>query len=114
MTVYYAHPISTYGTPVEQRDLALLKALGLTVVNPNTPEHDSGYRRNGMPYFGILVQECDCLAFRAFTDGSIPAGVAQEIQMLGAKPVFELPSAVVRRTLTVEATRATLCDGGTR
>lgn len=114
--VYYAHPISTYGTPVEQRDIDVLKCLGFEVVNPNTPDMDAAYRAHGMGVFKALVVSCDLLAFRAFPDGSIPAGVAQEIGIMQTenRPVIELPCGIVARTLNVEATRETLRDLGQR
>lgn len=41
MMIYYAHCQAIYNTPQEQRDLALLKSLGFTVINPNTPAIDA-------------------------------------------------------------------------
>lgn len=116
MNVYYAHPISIYDTHQELRDIALLNALGFDVVNPNQAEHDAGYKSYGMAYFTGIVCECDALAFRAFPDGSIPAGVLNEIRVAQehGKPVFELPSAVSRRGLSVEATREALKECGCR
>ncbi len=34
MKIYYAHPMSLYGTLQEKRDIETLKALGFEVVNP--------------------------------------------------------------------------------
>jgi hypothetical protein len=56
------------------------------------------------------------LAFRALPDGTIPSGVAQEIKWAGEAgiPVIELPSAVNRRTLTLDQTREYLKEIGQR
>lgn len=77
MKVYYAHSISIYNTPQEQRDIDLLKSIGFDVVNPNQEIHDKGYKKRGMQYFVDLVNECDLIAFRSHPDGSIPAGIAK-------------------------------------
>ena len=124
MKAYYAHPVSLYNTAQEQRDLALIAQLGFEVVNPNSFECDSGYQaakaasptKDGMSYFTAIVQGCDLMVFRAFADGSIPAGVVKEIRDAQAqgKPVMELPSAIARRTLSVEATREALKECGNR
>lgn len=123
-SVYYAHPISLYNTAQEKRDLEVLAALGLRVLNPNSQECDEGYRAakaaspvgDGMGYFKDLVEGCSFLAFRAFHDGTIPAGVLKEIRMAQAKgiPVIELPAAIARRGLTVEQTREALAETGCR
>ena len=115
--VYYAHPVSTYNTPQEKRDLETLEALGLRVVNPNTPENQEKYKTLGMPRFEEMAKACDVLAFRAFPDGSIGAGVAKEIEWArsgNGRPIIELPSCILRRTLSVEETREFMRDCGAR
>lgn len=115
--VYYAHSIALYGTEQEKRDLATLRNLGFEVVNPNAPEHDAGYKRDGMDHFEKIVKwGSDTLAFRANPDGSINAGVALEIKwaLEANHPVIELPANLSRRSLTVEQTRALLREQGWR
>lgn len=114
--IYYAHPLSLYDTPQEQRDVKLLhEGLGFEVVNPNKPEHQEGYKQYGMEYFVRLVKTCDALAFRAFPDGKIGAGIAGEIEALGPnKTVIELPHAISCRTLTIDQTREYLKELGQR
>jgi hypothetical protein len=114
MKIYYAHPITTYDSIIEQKDLLLLKALGFEVVNPNSKESDINYRALGMSYFESVVASCDALAFRALPDGSIPAGIAKEIDAANhySKPIFELPTRVRRRVLSVDATREYLLETG--
>lgn len=116
MKVYYAHPISIYNSPQEQRDLTLLLGLSLEVLNPNSPEIEARYKAEGMALFEPLVKSCGALAFRAFLDGSIPAGVAKEIQWAreAGLPVFELPTAIARRSMSVEATREAITNCGAR
>lgn len=109
MKVYYAHCMTIYNTQ-EQRDVLMLQRLGFEVVNPNGKVW-------GMDHFlDIVENEVDAVAFRALPDGSIPAGVAQEVERARAcdKPVFELPTGVLRRTLTVEQTREVLKESGQR
>jgi len=112
--VYYAHPINIYNSPRERRDLEALEYMGFEVVNPNGPEHDAGYREEGMDYFYDLVGECDGIAFRAFADGNIPAGVAKEVNWMVVKGgfVIELPTCIDRRTCDVEDTRTFLRESG--
>lgn len=66
--------------------------------------------------FKPLVQDCNLLAFRGLPDGTIPSGVAQEIAWARQEliPVIELPSAITRRTLTLDATREYLKEIGQR
>lgn len=117
MVVYYAHSIALYNTKQEQRDVETLEALGFEVVNPNAPEHDVGYKREGMAYFQGIIRACDALAFRGNPDGSVNAGVILEIKYAQehfGMPVFELPSGLFRRGLSVDETRALLREQGAR
>ena len=73
------------------------------------PKHQSQCknRANPMDYFLNLVSLCDAVAFRAFQDGMIGAGVAKEIKRAKAesKPVIELPFDTTQRELSIEQTR---------
>jgi hypothetical protein len=102
MKAYYAHPVSLYNTPQEVRDLKAMADLGIQVFNPNSQECSDGYAREGMPFFTKIIRECDLVIFRAFADGSIPAGVVKEIAdgvALGY-PILEFPVSVARRTVS--------------
>lgn len=116
LKAYYAHCVALYNTPCEARDIKLLKDLGFEVINPNNPECTKGYKKHGMGYFRRFAKECDLIAFRALADGSIPAGVAEEIFMFRCegKPVIEIPTGIVRRSRTVEQTREYLCEVSVR
>ena len=116
MLVYYAHCAALYNSHQEKRDLETLALLGFEVLNPNAPEHQAGYVKDGMMYFERLVTECGALTFRALPDGRIPAGVFNEINvaMGAALPVFELPHNLLTRGMSVEATREYLNEVGYR
>ena len=140
MKVYYAHCLNIYDTKQEERDLELLRAMGFEVLNPNEDVHrdkaleirrkvEEGLRTDAereaakgagsekvMEYFKELALGCDAVAFRALPCGSISIGVAKEIAVVAGagKPVIELPSGMLRRTLTVEETREYLREAGQR
>lgn len=116
MKVYYAHCMSIYNTPQEQRDLKTLRRLGFKTVNPNSEKHEAGANLLGMAYFEKFADECDAIAFRALPDGSISAGVAKEIRWFRrrGKPVFELPSSILRRSISPEETKEYLQEVGER
>lgn len=113
---YYAHPLSLYGSPQETADVAMLEGLGFEVINPNSEYHSQQYSIHGMQYFCDVVNACDMLAFRAFPDGSIPAGIAKEVSAarMGKKPVIELPNGIIRRCLSVEESVEYLEQSGQR
>lgn len=121
----YAHGQYLYGTPQEKRDVALLKSLSCKeVVNPGDPEvqDDQLFWTESRPVGGpmdyglSLVADCDALAFRAFPNGVIPAGVGKEIEkaLELAMVVIELPSLVSTRVMSVEQTRELLSGLGRR
>lgn len=125
MKVYYAHPMSIYDTKQEDRDMETLCKLGMTPVNPNNLHTEiicAQYRRELSAerimeeVFKPMVQQCEALAFRAFPDGSISVGVAKEIQYAqeAGLPIFELPSGLLRRSLTIDQTREVLAELGQR
>lgn len=107
MKIYYARPINLYNTPQDQRDLRLMEALGFEVVNPNKEELQKRYQTEGMNVFLKAVSDCNALAFRAFPDMSISAGVVKEIAKADELnlPVFELPTITSNRILSVDDTR---------
>lgn len=107
MTVYYARPINLYNTPQDERDIALLKSMGLDIINPNKEELSKRYAVEGMNVFIEAMKDCDALAFRSFPDGKISAGVYKEITQAqqDGKIVFELPTLTSSRILSVDDTR---------
>ena len=107
MEIYYARPINIYNTKQEERDLLILVQLGLDIINPNKEQLQKRYREEGMDVFTAAVKDCDALAFRAFQDGKISAGVKKEIDAALElnKPVIELPTITSNRVLSIEDTR---------
>ena len=116
MKVYYAHCVSIYGTPQEERDIRLLETLGFEVVNPNAEGNTENYKKYGMKYFLAIALDCDVVAFRALPDGRIPAGVMKEVSAmtLHEKLVIELPSRISGRGISVDETRGYLREVGQR
>jgi hypothetical protein len=118
---YYAHCMAIYHTPQELRDIELLKCLGFSVINPSCKEVEEIMKTiptadERMAYFKQFATECECIAFRALPDGSIPSGVAKELDWFREvnKPIFELPSNMLRRVISLEATREYLREVGQR
>lgn len=119
---YYAHPMYTYGSTIEQKDLELLNALNFEIVNPNCPEVQIGLKDyielNGvaktMEYFADLVSECDMVAFRALPDGRLLSGVAFEVQHAknNELPVIELPRLLEKRMMNYPETKEYLTELG--
>lgn len=116
MKVYYARPISLYGTHQDKRDIEIISKMGFELVNPNKEELQERYKKEGMDVFTQAVSDCDALFFRAFQDLKISAGVKKEIDKaieLGI-PVLELPTIIERRILSVDGTREYLSYIGYR
>ena len=112
--VYFAHPVTDYGTALEAQIVAMLGE-AFDVVNPNAPEHAEGYASSGMPYFIELAGKCHTCAFLRMPSGGIGAGVGKEIGsfLVKGETVFE----VTRRgevlppiVMTVPETRAEIAD----
>jgi hypothetical protein len=104
-TVYFAHPVWTYGTAWEAsvlRDLDLdldskiRDALDgeYKVLNPNDPAIEAEYKAKGWKYFEDLASGCDALVY---AEGDIPlgawgtpAGIWKEAHsaLIAGKPVW--------------------------
>lgn len=119
---YYAHPMYTYHSNIENEDIMMLKAMGFEVINPSDPEIVQGcndYIRdhgNGfvMDFFKNIIDDCDVLAFRGNPDGTITSGIVTEIEH--AKylnlPVIEIPVSIERRSLSYKETSIYLKEVG--
>lgn len=125
--VYYAHCVSIYDTPQEDRDIVALEDLGFEVVNPNSTEYneafeaakanpDDSYDQAFNKVFGYAIQTCRALAFRALPDGRISTGVFKEILIAKTLeiPIIELPSSVGHRSMSVAETMEYLHEIGQR
>ncbi len=124
--LYFAHPVTDYDTQWERDALSIIAQLYdldlWEIVNPNTPEHDAGYKARGMDYFFDLLETCHGIIWSPFPDGSVGAGVAKEVYTFtgriktGKRPmIYELDRDFTPwedrwptedRLLTVDATRA--------
>jgi hypothetical protein len=84
--VYFAHPICTYNTILEEYFLEYFaKSDDIEIINPNRQEHQEGCKKEGMEYFKALVQSCDCLYSFSFGDASVGAGIAKEMDWMKEK-----------------------------
>lgn len=90
-TVYFAHPISTYCSPEEDRAISNLEAAGLVVVNPSDRKHQEACGSD-MAKWAALAASCDSIAMLPFGDGAIGAGVVKEVDAVVAqgKPVYRV------------------------
>ena len=116
-TAYFARPMSQYKNKQDNRDLDLIQdVLGYNVILITTKLVQLGAKEQGMSFFKPLVESADILFFRAFADGSIGAGVHQEIMWALDRgiPVLELPTGLHRRQLSATATREMLTLLGER
>ena len=80
--IYFAHPINTYNTILEDYFIEHFKRDDIEIVNPNHPDHQKGYQNEGMEYFKKLVQSCDKLYAFGFADNTIGAGIAKEMDWM--------------------------------
>jgi len=122
---YYAHDMYLYNTQQEKRDIQLLELLGFKVINPNTKKVQEditnlkkvhGDDFDYMKYFHDIIYNCDVVAFRSIPNGHIPAGVGNEVTyaILEKIPVFELPSSIDARIMSIDFTREYLKEIGQR
>ena len=116
MTVYYARPMTIHGTKQEERDINLLESIGFKVANPNKEALVEKYEPEEVEAFLESIRGSDLLAFRSFPDGSIGAGVHNEIHeaLAFGKPVIELPTILSKRVLSAEDTKAYFRLNGSR
>jgi hypothetical protein len=119
--IYFAHPVNTYGTILEDYFLEHFQRNDIEIINPNHPNHQEGYQKEGMEYFKKLVQSCHKLYAFGFSDNSIGAGIAKEMDWMkeiGGLVVFlpffktweemVIPSDKQFNVLSVEETRKKL------
>lgn len=114
---YFARPMSQYDNLQDERDVHLIEVqLGYKVVLITGKAVQKGAAKHGMSFFKPLVEKADILFFRSFADGSIGAGVHQEIMWAqdAGIPVLELPTGLYRRQLNSTGTREMLALLGQR
>lgn len=96
--LYFAHPINTYGTPLERAILDLLeRKFGYhEIVNPSDQVHVNKVnelraadpKANVMPYFVSLTDACHAIAVLPFGDGMWGAGVWSEAENILSRKGF--------------------------
>lgn len=88
---YFAHPVSDYGKPRQKEAIESITKMGYDVVNPDTPENQKAYEKQGMSYFLKMISECDVLIYMTFPNSKIGAGVYKEIALAEAleMPIWE-------------------------
>ena len=102
--LYFAHSMSTYGTPRERRALKLLRSRypNFEIVNPGAKRWQKHveffYPLCGMGLFDLIAARCDLVAAMPFAaDGAYGAGVYSEIlsaHRAGVKLVRVNPDAI--------------------
>lgn len=94
MKIYFAHPVSDYGSLREKECLEQIQKHfpGAEILNPNQDVHNEAYLTEGMAYFERLVMACDCVVAAPFADGEWGMGVFREAETVSRKggKVFEL------------------------
>lgn len=89
--VYFAHPISQYGTPLEARIIGELSVNGIEVVNPSSDEIKTDFEAykaanpdNYMQFFKDLCNTCNAIAFTTFEDSWSAESVPSVGRRVGA------------------------------
>lgn len=115
---YYARPISIDNTPQFERDKELIRKCGFEPWprDEDKPYILAEYKKVGMVAFKESVLESHVVFYRAFPDGSIGAGVYEELIWAreAGIPIVEIPRQIDRRALTVAQTRDMLTELGQR
>ncbi|MFA5831742.1 MAG: hypothetical protein WC878_08015 [Candidatus Paceibacterota bacterium] len=117
--LYFAHPINTYDTELEQTLIAKIIRMfpDCVIENPNQKKHREGYRRwkkktgNGMQYyFSEVLPFCDGGLYLPFRDGTWGAGVFGEakffVQRNGTSWVWTIDAGALIRLVHLESVRA--------
>ena len=92
MRLYFAHPVSDYNRPREQKALEAIRMAfpECEIVNPNSDHHSMEYKRVGFRYFEDLAKSCQIVAAMPFPNGEWGMGVWKE-----AMTMAEVPEGVV-------------------
>ena len=90
LSIYYSHPIKTYGTDRESRAILLLKQRfpNHAIINPKD------YRFQGMQGYLKLEAQCSIFAYHNALNGQITKGVALErlLAFLMGIPIYKIGS----------------------
>jgi len=82
MRLYFAHPMSEYGTKREAKALKAIKKRWpyAKLFNPNHKKHQEGYETMGWLYFETLASSMDVVVAMAYPDGEWGMGVFAEMK----------------------------------
>ncbi len=96
--IYFAHPYSYYGTPIEAEAIAKIKehfGEDWEIINPGTKEVQYAFKKyqktnpeNYMPFFAKIVEECDAIICMPFITGEISSGVRYEAEAMNRSKGF--------------------------
>lgn len=91
MRIYFAHPISQYGTDTEARILRELSVDGVQVINPSSRAISQAFETyraenpdNYMQFFKDLCNRCNAVAFTTFEDNWAAESVPSVSRRVGA------------------------------
>lgn len=89
--LYFAHPINTYGTPLECELISLIESIwpDYEIINPGDQIHKDKVSElrakdptvNVMPYFEELVRFCSDIIVLPFGDGMWGSGIWREVEV---------------------------------
>ena len=98
-TIYFAHPMSMYGTAEEAAIVKAFEDIGFNVINPGDPavgmafaNYRNGNPNNYMQFFVDLCNNCDMAIFCTFPDNVSADGVPHVANRVGAGVVTEIES----------------------
>ena len=116
MKAFYSRPINLYGTKEDQRNIDLIKSLGYEVIDTESEEIQVKYLKNGMDVFFDLIKKSDALFFKCALNMQITQGVYKQIVFANENeiPVFEIPTILNSRVMSLEDTRTYLKLTGKR
>lgn len=104
MKIYFAHPMSTYGTSTEKKAIAKIKKhFGelAEVLNPSDEQFVAAikviYPHTGMCVFDLIAAKADIVVAMPYADGRHGAGVFSEITAAhrAGKKIFEISDAFI-------------------
>jgi hypothetical protein len=92
--IFYSHAKKIYGTPVERRQISLIKSYfppDSVVVDPGSDDNVPRTAEREMQYFLGMVEQSDCVVFSRHI-GVVTSGVMQEVNyaLSKGKPVYEI------------------------
>ncbi|MBI1362640.1 MAG: hypothetical protein GC134_01535 [Proteobacteria bacterium] len=97
--LYFAHPMSMYGTAEEALLVDILTDIGFSVINPGDPAvaqafgaYRDGNPNNYMQFFVDLCNACEFGAFCTFPDDVQADDVPNAVNRVGAGVVTEIES----------------------